>query len=56
MSLIAQAEADDSKVNSLEQAAADKALSRQKQKKALCCDLGIQVEADYDIEEVVITT
>ena len=47
---VAQAEADDSKVISFEQAAKDKAELTEESSFA---DLGIQVEADYDIEEVV---
>ena len=47
---VAQAEADDSKVISFEQAAKDKAELIEESSFA---DLGIQVEADYDIEEVV---
>jgi len=49
---VAQAEADDSKVISFEQAAKDKAEPTEKEESSFA-DLGIQVEADYDIEEVV---
>lgn len=49
---IAQAEADDSKVISFEQAAKDKAEPIETEESSFA-DLGIQVEADYDIEEVV---
>ena len=49
---IAQAEADDSKVISFEQAAKDKGEPIETEESSFA-DLGIQVEADYDIEEVV---
>jgi RNA-binding protein, jag family, putative len=49
---IAQAEADDNKVISFEQAAKDKAEPTETEESSFA-DLGIQVEADYDIEEVV---
>ena len=49
---VAQAEADDSKVISFEQAAKDKAEPTETEESSFA-DLGIQVEADYDIEEVV---
>ena len=49
---VAQAEADDSKVISFEQAAKDKAELTETEESSFA-DLGIQVEADYDIEEVV---